>query len=228
MQSENLPKARILVLVGNYGSGKTEISLNLALKFARRGEKVTLVDLDIVNPYFRSSERTELLEKEGVKVYAPSFAMSTVDVPSLPADIQAVFADKSRRVIFDVGGDDTGAAALGQYKPYFDQDDVEVLFVVNAFRPLSGDADSVCDLMLRVAGRSRLSPTAVINNANVAWETEESDLVRGEELLHEVSTRMNLPIGYLCAKQDILDKLPDHLSGERIAIDILMRPEWME
>lgn len=228
MQSENLPKARILVLVGNYGSGKTEISLNLALKLARRGEKVTLVDLDIVNPYFRSSERTELLEKEGVKVYAPSFAMTTVDVPSLPADIQAVFADKSRRVIFDVGGDDTGAAALGQYKPYFDQDDVEVLFVVNAFRPLSGDADSVCDLMLRVAGRSRLSPTAVINNANVAWETEESDLVRGEELLHEVSTRMNLPIGYLCAKQDILDKLPDHLSGERIAIDILMRPEWME
>lgn len=228
MQSENLPKARILVLVGNYGSGKTEISLNLALKLARRGEKVTLVDLDIVNPYFRSSERTELLEKEGVKVYAPSFAMSTVDVPSLPADIQAVFADKSRRVIFDVGGDDTGAAALGQYKPYFDQDDVEVLFVVNAFRPLSGDADSVCDLMLRVAGRSRLSPTAVINNANVAWKTEESDLVRGEELLHEVSTRMNLPIGYLCAKQDILDKLPDHLSGERIAIDILMRPEWME
>lgn len=228
MQSENLPKARILVLVGNYGSGKTEISLNLALKLARRGERVTLVDLDIVNPYFRSSERTELLEKEGVKVYAPSFAMSTVDVPSLPADIQAVFADKSRRVIFDVGGDDTGAAALGQYKPYFDQDDVEVLFVVNAFRPLSGDADSVCDLMLRVAGRSRLSPTAVINNANVAWETEESDLVRGEELLREVSTRMNLPIGYLCAKQDILDKLPDHLSGERIAIDILMRPEWME
>ena len=228
MQSENLPKARILVLVGNYGSGKTEISLNLALKLARRGEKVTLVDLDIVNPYFRSSERTELLEKEGVKVYAPSFAMSTVDVPSLPADIQAVFADKSRRVLFDVGGDDTGAAALGQYKPYFDQDDVEVLFVVNAFRPLSGDADSVCDLMLRVAGRSRLSPTAVINNANVAWETEESDLVRGEELLREVSTRMNLPIGYLCAKQDILDKLPDHLSGERIAIDILMRPEWME
>lgn len=228
MQSENLPKARILVLVGNYGSGKTEISLNLALKLARRGEKVTLVDLDIVNPYFRSSERTELLEKEGVKVYAPSFAMSTVDVPSLPADIQAVFADKSRRVIFDVGGDDTGAAALGQYKPYFDQDDIEVLFVVNAFRPLSGDADSVCDLMLRVAGRSRLSPTAVINNANVAWETEESDLVRGEELLREVSTRMNLPIGYLCAKQDILDKLPDHLSGERIAIDILMRPEWME
>ena len=205
MQNEKLPQSRILVLVGNYGSGKTEISLNLALKLARRGEKVTLVDLDIVNPYFRSSERTNLLEENGVKVYAPSFAMTTVDVPSLPADIQAVFADKSRRVIFDVGGDDTGAAALGQYKPYFDQDDVEVLFVVNAFRPLSGDPDAVCDLLLRVAGRSRLQPSALINNANVAWETEAEDLARGEELLAAVSKRLGIPVGYLCAKADIME-----------------------
>ena len=226
-QLEKLPAARILVLVGNYGSGKTEISLNLALKLAQRGENVTLVDLDIVNPYFRSSERTELLEQNGIRVYAPSFAMSTVDVPSLPAEIQAVFTDKSRRVIFDVGGDDTGAAALGQYKPYFDQDDAQVLFVVNAFRPLSGDADSVCDLMLRVAGRSRLTPTALINNANVAWQTEPEDLQRGEALLAEVSRRMNVPVGYLCATKELMEKLPENLSGERLAIDILMRPDWL-
>ena len=90
MNMEALPKSRVLVLVGNYGSGKTEISLNLALKMAARGEQVTLVDLDIVNPYFRSSERTELLQEHGIKVYAPSFAMTTVDVPSLPANILSV------------------------------------------------------------------------------------------------------------------------------------------
>ncbi len=226
-RQENLPTARIVVVVGNYGSGKTEISLNLALKYAQRGEQVTLVDLDIVNPYFRSSERTDLLESHGIRVYAPSFAMTTVDVPSLPAEIQAVFADKSRRVIFDVGGDDTGAAALGQYKPYFDQEDVEVLFVVNAFRPLSGDADSVCDLLLRVAGRSRLTPTALLNNANVSWQTEGEDLARGEELLREVSARLQLPVRYLCAERSLLPKLPAGLTGERIALDILMRPEWL-
>lgn len=224
---ETLPSSRIVVLVGNYGSGKTEISLNLALKLAARGEKVTLVDLDIVNPYFRSSERTALLNEHGIRVYAPSFAMTTVDVPSLPAEIQAVFADKTRRVIFDVGGDDTGAAALGQYKPYFDQDDVTMLFVVNAFRPLSGDPDSVCDLMHRIAARSRLTPNTLVNNANVSWETQEQDLLRGEELLKEVSARMNIPVGYLCAKQDIMERLPENLTGERIQIDILMRPEWM-
>jgi len=225
---EKLPSSRVLVIVGNYGSGKTELSLNLALKMAERGEAVTLVDLDIVNPYFRSSERTELLNEHGIKVYAPSFAMTTVDVPSLPADIQAVFADKSRRVIFDVGGDDTGAAALGRYKPYFDQDDVTVLFVVNAFRPLSGEADGVCDLITRVENRSRLKADLLVNNANVAWETTKEDLDRGEALLQEVSNRLGLPIGYLCAKQDIMQQLPDTLSGERITIDILMRPDWME
>ena len=224
--NEKLPTARIIVLVGNYGSGKTEISLNLALKLAERGEKVTLVDLDIVNPYFRSSEKEDMLKSKGIKVYAPSFARSTVDVPTLPAEIQAVFADKSRRVIFDVGGDDTGAAALGRYKPYFEQDDVEVLFVVNAFRPLSGDVDAVCDLMLRVAGRSRLNPTGLINNANTSWETEESDLVRGEKLLKQVSVRMGIPVKFLCAKEDIMKKLPENLTGERMTIQILMRPEW--
>lgn len=227
MQLEKLPSARVIVVVGNYGSGKTEISLNLALKMASRGEQVSLVDLDIVNPYFRSSEHTAMLEEHGIKVYAPMYAMTTVDVPSLPASIQAVFADKSRRVIFDVGGDDTGAAALGQYKPYFDQDDVQVLFVVNAFRPLSGDADAVCDLMERIKGRSRLSPTTLVNNANVAWETQQCDLAHGEQLLREVSKRTNIPVGYLCAKADIMEKLPKHLSGERITIDILMRPDWM-
>lgn len=226
--TEKLPSSRVIVIVGNYGSGKTELSLNLALKMAERGEQVTLVDLDIVNPYFRSSERTALLQEHGIKVYAPSFAMTTVDVPSLPADIQAVFADKTRRVIFDVGGDDTGAAALGRYKPYFDQDDVTVLFVVNAFRPLSGEADGVCDLITRVANRSRLQPDFLVNNANVAWETKKEDLDRGEALLQEVSERLKLPIGYLCAKEDIMAQLPMSLSGERITIEILMRPDWME
>ena len=226
--TEKLPSSRVIVIVGNYGSGKTELSLNLALKMAERGEQVTLVDLDIVNPYFRSSERTALLQEHGIKVYAPSFAMTTVDVPSLPADIQAVFADKTRRVIFDVGGDDTGAAALGRYKPYFDQDDVTVLFVVNAFRPLSGEADGVCDLITRVANRSRLQPDFLVNNANVAWETKKEDLDRGEALLQEVSERLKLPIGYLCAKEDIMAQLPTSLSGERITIEILMRPDWME
>ena len=105
---------RFLVVTGNYGSGKTEISLNLALKAAAK-EKTTLVDLDIVNPYFRTGEKAEELEKAGIRVLMPTYAMTTVDIPALPAEIQSVFEVPSDRVIFDVGGDDTGAAALGRY-----------------------------------------------------------------------------------------------------------------
>ena len=109
---------RFTVLVGNYGSGKTEMSLNLALTSVENGS-ATLVDLDIVNPYFRSSSQQETLKAAGVRVLMPSFALSTVDIPALPPEIQSVFEVPCDRVIFDVGGDDTGAAALGRYAPSF-------------------------------------------------------------------------------------------------------------
>ena len=107
---------RFLVLVGNYGSGKTELALNRAMDFVTRG-KTTLVDLDIVNPYFRSGEKADMLREAGVRVLMPTFALSTVDIPALPAEIQSVFELPSDHVIFDVGGDDTGAAALGRSLP---------------------------------------------------------------------------------------------------------------
>ena len=109
---------RFIVITGNYGSGKTELSLNLALYYAGKG-KTTLVDLDIVNPYFRTGEKAEMLQEAGIRVLMPTFAMTTVDIPALPPEIQSVFEVPSDRVIFDVGGDDTGAAALGRYFPSF-------------------------------------------------------------------------------------------------------------
>ena len=109
---ESVSFPRFIVLTGNYGSGKTELALNLALGFAAAGEKTTLVDLDIVNPYFRSGEKAEEMKAAGVRMLMPTYAMTTVDIPALPAEIQSVFEAPSDRVIFDVGGDDTGAAAL--------------------------------------------------------------------------------------------------------------------
>lgn len=222
-----LPSERILAVCGNYGSGKTEFCLQLALELAKR-EPTTLVDLDIVNPYFRSAEARSILEAGGVQVLAPTFAMSTVDIPALPAEIQSVFVDKSRRVVFDVGGDDTGAAALGRYRRYFEADSVAMLFVVNAFRPLSGDVDSVCDLLHRIEEKGHLPATYLVNNANVAWETDPAHLLQGEALLREVSARTGLPIVYHCAKHDVLAQTSGlALSGSAFEMNIRMRPEWM-
>ena len=125
---------RYTVLVGNYGSGKTELAIAIARRQrAREPEgRIALVDLDIVNPYFRSAEQHALLEAEGIEVFMPSFAMSTVDIPALPAQIQAVFEQPYAHVVIDVGGDDTGATALGRYAPYTRalRDEMNVLYVV--------------------------------------------------------------------------------------------------
>ena len=107
---------RIQAIIGHYGSGKTEIAMNLAIALAQR-DPVTLVDLDIVNPYFRSAEHPQVLKAHGEKLVKPEFANTSVDIPSLAADVDAALLDESRRVVLDVGGDDAGARASGPFPP---------------------------------------------------------------------------------------------------------------
>ena len=158
-------EAVFLVLTGNYGSGKTEIALNLALEAAKQ-VKTTLVDLDIVNPYFRSGEKADELRAAGIRTLMPTYAMTTVDIPALPAEIQSVFEVPSDKVIFDVGGDDTGAAALGRYYPSFmtRREQTRMILVINRMRPLTREKDEILDLALRIQSRGRLKIDLLINN----------------------------------------------------------------
>ncbi len=220
---------RLTVLVGNYGSGKTEIALNLALQKASHGP-AALVDLDIVNPYFRSGEQHTLLEEHGVRVLMPTFAMSSVDVPALPADIQSVFDKPEEQVVFDVGGDDTGATALGRYAPYFakERDNTLMLYVVNVLRPLSATAEDILRLMERISFRARMNPDALVNNANLAGETSMELLLKGQDVLDEVSRRTGLPIAFITGEKKVLDLLPESLKSLAWPITRYMRPEWMD
>ena len=217
---------RFLVLVGNYGSGKTELALNLALTAA--GEKsTTLVDLDIVNPYFRSGEKAQELREAGVRVLMPSFALSTVDIPALPAEIQSVFITPSDRVIFDVGGDDTGAAALGRYAPSFRQfrGDTTVALVVNAMRPLTQTAEDAAELGRRIEQRGRMRINMVINNTNLADCTTPEMLLRGHEIACGAARLLGVECVVDAGMPELLRQsgLPDGLPVARY-----MKPEWME
>ena len=158
---------RYMVFTGNYGSGKTEISLNLAFESAKMGRTI-LVDLDIVNPYFRTGEKTNELRRAGIRVLMPTYAMTTVDIPALPAEIQSVFEIPSDFVIFDVGGDDTGAAALGRYYPSFMQhrEETKTALVINCMRPLTMRTEDIIDLAGRIQNRGRLALDILINNTN--------------------------------------------------------------
>ncbi len=219
--------AAFLVLTGNYGSGKTELALNLAL--AGAGErKTTLVDLDIVNPYFRSAEKEEQLTKAGVRVLMPTFAMTTVDIPALPAEIQSVFETPCDQVIFDVGGDDTGAAALGRYYPSFmkHREGTVSALVINCMRPLTQNPEDILDLAERIGNRGRLGIDMMINNTNLADGTEPDMVEQGERIVLECAARMGVDRVMTSGMKRVLE-LCD-LRTPLIYLDRKMKPEWME
>ena len=217
---------RFLVVTGNYGSGKTEISLNLALKASHEG-KTTLVDLDIVNPYFRSGEKADELKKAGIRVLMPTYAMTTVDIPALPAEIQSVFEVPSDRVIFDVGGDDTGAAALGRYYPSFvkNRENTLTVLVVNCMRPLTAEDDDILDLAERIRKRGRLDIDLLINNTNLADETTPIMIENGEKIVLRCAEKMGVKRVITAGKADVLNMC--RLQTPLLAIERYMAPEWM-
>jgi len=217
---------RYSVLVGNYGSGKTELSLNLALAWAGRAS-TTLVDLDIVNPYFRSGEKAEELRANGVRVLMPTFALSTVDIPALPAEIQSVFEQPCDHVIFDVGGDDTGAAALGRYAPSFARlrQETTVALVVNTLRPLTRTAGDIAEMARRIEARGRLRIDLLMNNTNLADMTEPDMLQRGEAIVRDAAALLGVDCVASAGMQHVLQGC--HGLENAVTMQRHMAPEWM-
>ena len=213
---------RFTVLVGNYGSGKTELSLNLALAASDAGS-ATLVDLDIVNPYFRSGSKAEEMEAAGIRVLMPSFALSTVDIPALPPEIQSVFETPCDRVIFDVGGDDTGAAALGRYAPSFQRyrQDVLVTLVVNTMRPMTLTAEDIVELARRIEARGRLTIDAIVNNTNLSDLTDAAMIARGEEIVREAAAALGVTKIISIGTEEAM------AGREGLILQRHMQPEWM-
>lgn len=222
---------RLTVVVGNYGSGKTELSISVArhLKAVEK-QKTALIDLDIVNPYFRSGEKRELLESEGIRVLMPTFAMTSVDIPALPAQIQSVFDEKNEHVVFDVGGDDTGATALGRYAHFFEKEkeNLRCLFVINAMRPLTRTCDDVLDLMHRISLRSRMQFTGLVNNTNLQGETDADVLLQGQQLTLDVSKQSGIPLVMITGQRSVLDKMPPEYGPLYFPLERVMIPEWMD
>ena len=223
-----LDDKRFIILTGNYGSGKTELALNLALYYANAGLRTTLVDLDIVNPYFRSGEKSREMENAGVRMLMPTFALTTVDIPALPAEIQSVFELPSDKVIFDVGGDDTGAAALGRYHYAFEQrkNETVMALVVNCMRPLTQNAEDIADLAVRIRDRSRMPIDMLINNTNLGGSTSPDMIENGEKITEETAGNLSVPYVVSAGMPEIISsaicKYP------KMSIRRYMVPEWME
>jgi len=186
---------KITIITGHYGSGKTNFSVNLAVKAAQAGEKVTIVDLDIVNPYFRTADFKKLFGEMGIRLVAPDYANTSLDLPSLQFDIVQL-AMNDGRLIIDVGGDDAGAVALGRYAAQLEQfaDEIEMLCVVNQRRTLTASANDAAVLIYEIEAASRMKHTGIVNNTNLSSETTAEIVDKSREFADEVCGLTNLPL----------------------------------
>jgi hypothetical protein len=196
---------RFTVVTGHYGCGKTNLSINLALDMGEVYSEVTLVDLDVVNPYFRASDYTELLSEDCVRVIAPTFAGTTLDAPSLPASIASVFESEGA-VILDVGGDDAGATALGRYAKDISAIDYDLLYVVNRYRNLTSTPEETAALLGEIEAASHLKATGVVNNSNLREQTTHGMILRSVPYAQETADLLGLPL--------VCTTVPLHLVGE--------------
>lgn len=214
---------RLTLVTGHYGTGKTEFSVNLALALAAEGARVALADLDIVNPYFRSRERRELLEAAGVWLVATSQALADADVPALPAELHAVLEDRTLRGVLDIGGDPSGARVLARYRPRILKEDYQLLYVVNAARPEVRTAKSSIAYLRAIEAVTGLSCTGLVNNTHLCGETAPEVIREGAALAEEVSRETGVPIVCHIAEARFREQLRDL---DVFPIEIRMKKPW--
>ncbi len=186
---------RLTLFAGHYGSGKTNIAVNYALTLAAEGKKVCIADLDIVNPYFRTADSREVLEKAGVELISPQFANSNVDLPALPAQAYKLVEDRTVSGVIDIGGDDRGAYALGRYVPYIKKEgNYRMVFVANCYRPLTPTAQEALEVMREIEAACGLPFTDIVNNSNLGTETDPQTVLDSQDFIRELSRLSGLPV----------------------------------
>lgn len=213
---------KITIVTGHYGSGKTNLSANLAVNAAKEGRKVTVVDLDIVNPYFRTADFEELFGSMSIELIKPMYANTNLDIPAISFDLERIATD-SGCLIIDVGGDDAGAIALGRYTEAFAPflPDIDLLYVINCYRYLTSTPAEALELLREIEAASGIKATAIVNNSNLAYETTEQTVRASLDFAGSVSELSGLPVMYTaipveCSAEGIENPLPVEIYVKKI------------
>ncbi len=198
------------LLSGHYGSGKTNIAVNIALELKKHRDNVAIADLDIVNPYFRTKDSQAELENAGIRFICSEYANTNLDIPALPQQMYSITDDQTLTAVMDIGGDDRGALALGRYTPaIIEENNYDMLLVVNRFRPLTPDAESTVEIMREIEAAGGLPFTGIINNSNLGDETTPEDVLSSVEYAEKISSLTGLPVKMTTVRAEIYNQLTD-------------------
>ena len=196
------PVRRVTLFCGHYGSGKTNIAVSFARALHRAGSPTVIADLDIVNPYFRTADSEDELRAEGISVISLPFARSNVDLPSIPSEAYSLVQDRSKLAVLDIGGDDRGAYALGRFVPYLrEENDFDMLFVANFYRPLTQNVPDALDVFNEIETACGLRFTGIVNNSNLGAETTAEDVLATAERAQALAERTGLPLLFTSADE---------------------------
>lgn len=218
---------RIRIIIGHYGSGKTEFAVNYAMKLVAAGRQTALADMDIVNPYFRSREKAEMMEALGIRVISGNRGHhANQDLPMVSADVLAPLQDSAYSLVMDVGGNAVGARVIAQFHSYFKPGAYDMFCVVNRYREDTANLDGVLYQLRTIEATVGAPVTGLINNTHLLRETSVQDVLYGQELVEAVSAKTGLPIRYVSALETVAAQLPAGLQGEIFPMKLYMREDW--
>jgi energy-coupling factor transporter ATP-binding protein EcfA2 len=202
--------APVVILVGHFGSGKSEIVLNLALLMRDRGRDVSVVDLDVVKPYFRCRQAREELQANGIRLVAPEGELAFADVPIILPAVRDLLRQRPGTVLLDVGGDPVGARALGSLADVMPAEEAEHLHVLNFNRPYTGSVDDAVEMIRTIESAARLPVTGLVSNTHLLGESTPEIVLEGLRLAQETARRVGRPVLAVAADEDTARRLTAH------------------
>lgn len=217
---------RINIVAGHYGSGKTNIAINLAMQMKADGLDVVCADLDIVNPYFRSKDARCALEKKGIGMIASEYANTNVDMPAMPSSAYSMFDNSERYAVIDLGGDDVGAAALGRFRQsILSENNYDCFWVVNPYRPLTSTVELALQAKEEMEAVLGFHFTQIINNANLGDETTADEILNTLTFMTELSEKSGLPIAFTVCKEELTSSLKGKIN-HLFPVTLYLRQGW--
>ena len=217
---------RVTLFMGHYGSGKTFVAVNYALRLKELGKKISIYDLDVVNPYFRTVDAEKILKKAGINLVVSPYAETNVDIPAMNAQAYRMTDDREEYAVVDVGGDDRGALALGRFSEKLKtENNYDALFVLNKFRPETRTVSGALEIFREIESSGRLPFTGIVNNSNLGDETEEKTILEGLEFAKEFSLQTGLPVVFTAIKRELLKGGIAEINGV-LPIDPIKYGDW--